>query len=92
MLTCAHLADFTGAFNFARRLKILVDLTLYEYICKFCTSEPDRFIRDPIQQMPGLNTWFYFRIVPFLGANREYASVLRSDGTTCVSGVSARSS
>jgi hypothetical protein len=30
--------------------------TPYEYICKIWTSEPDRFILDPIHQMPGLNT------------------------------------
>ena len=28
----------------------------YENICKIWTSEPDRFILDPIHQMPGLNT------------------------------------
>ena len=28
----------------------------YEYICKIWTSEPDRFILNPIHQMPGLNT------------------------------------
>jgi hypothetical protein len=42
--------------NFARRLKTLNGLTPYEYICKIWTSEPDRFILDPIHQMPGLNT------------------------------------
>ncbi|MGR3403848.1 MAG: IS481 family transposase, partial [Paracoccus sp. (in: a-proteobacteria)] len=31
-------------------------LTPYEYICKIRTSEPDRFILNPIHQMPGLNT------------------------------------
>src|SRR6056297_3663890 len=31
-------------------------LTPYEYICKIWTSEPDRFILNPIHQMPGLNT------------------------------------
>ena len=51
-----HLADFLSAYNFARRLKTLSGLTPYEYICKICTSEPDRFILDPIHQMPGLNT------------------------------------
>jgi transposase InsO family protein len=63
-----HLADFIAAYNFARRLKMLVDhcsrtngaqwstLTPYEYICKIWTSEPDRFILNPIHQMPGLNT------------------------------------
>lgn len=51
-----HLADFMAAYNFARRLKTLGGLTPYEYICKIWTSEPDRFILEPIHQMPGLNS------------------------------------
>ena len=51
-----HLDDFIDAYNYARRLKMLSGLTPYEYICKIWTSEPDRFIVDPIHQMPGLNT------------------------------------
>ncbi|PTR13838.1 integrase-like protein [Cereibacter azotoformans] len=51
-----HLADFLAAYNFARRLKTLGGLTPYEYICKIRTSDPDRFILDPIHQMPGLNS------------------------------------
>ena len=51
-----HLADFLDAYNYARRLKTLSGLTPYEYICKIWTSEPDRFILNPIHQMPGLNT------------------------------------
>ena len=51
-----HLADFLAAYNFARRLKTLSGLTPYEYICKIWTSEPERFILNPIHQMPGLNT------------------------------------
>lgn len=51
-----HLTDFMAAYNFARRLKTLNGLTPYEYICKIWTSEPDRFILNPIHQMPGLNT------------------------------------
>ena len=51
-----HLADFLDAYNYARRLKTLNGLTPYEYICKIWTSEPDRFIVDPIHQMPGLNS------------------------------------
>ena len=47
---------FMAAYNFARRLKTLNGLTPYEYICKIWTSEPDRFILNPIHQMPGLNT------------------------------------
>jgi len=52
----AHVADFLAAYNFARRLKTLNGLTPYEYICKIWTSEPARFILDPIHQMPGLNS------------------------------------
>ena len=51
-----HLSDFLTAYNFARRLKTLGGLTPHEYICKIWTSEPDRFIINPIHQMPGLNT------------------------------------
>ena len=51
-----HLVDFMAAYNFARRLKTLSGLSPYEYICKVWTSEPDRFIVNPIHQMPGLNT------------------------------------
>jgi transposase InsO family protein len=50
-----HLRDFIDAYNFGRRLKTLKGLTPYEFICKRWTSEPDRFIIDPIHQMPGLN-------------------------------------
>lgn len=52
----SHLADFLDAYNYARRLKTLNGLTPYEYICKIWTSEPDRFIVNPVHQMPGLNT------------------------------------
>ncbi len=51
-----HLADFMAAYTFARRLKTLGGLAPYEYICKVCTSEPDRFVLGPIHQMPGLNS------------------------------------
>jgi len=51
-----HLADFMAAYNFARRLKTLGGLTPCEYIARIWTSEPDRFIVDPIHQMTGLNT------------------------------------
>lgn len=51
-----HLADFLDAYNYARRLKTLSGLTPYEYICKIWTSEPERFILNPIHQMPGLNS------------------------------------
>ena len=50
-----HLEDFVSAYNFARRLKTLKGLTPYEFICKIWTSQPKRFILNPLQQMPGLN-------------------------------------
>jgi len=50
-----HLADFINAYNYGRRLKTLKGLTPYEYICKVWTSQKERFILDPLQQMPGLN-------------------------------------
>ena len=51
-----HLDDFVSAYNFGRRLKTLKGLTPYEFICKTWTSHPQRFILNPLQQMPGLNT------------------------------------
>lgn len=45
-----------AAYNFARRLWTFGGLTPYEYICKVWTSEPERFILDPIQKLPGLIT------------------------------------
>jgi transposase-like protein len=51
-----HLENFVAAYNFGRRLKTLKGLTPYEFICKQWTIEPERFIINPIHQMPGLNT------------------------------------
>jgi transposase InsO family protein len=51
-----HLNDFVDAYNFGRRLKTLKGLTPYEFICKAWTAQPERFILNPLQQMPGLNT------------------------------------
>ena len=51
-----HLSDFVAAYNFAKRLKTLSGLTAYEFICKCWQKTPDRFILDPIHQMPGLYT------------------------------------
>ena len=49
-----HLDNFISACNFGRRLKTLKGLTPYEFICKCWTSEPERFILNPLHQMPGL--------------------------------------
>lgn len=51
----AHLTNFVSAYNFARRLKTLKGLTPYEPICKAWTKQPERFMLNPIHQMPGLN-------------------------------------
>ena len=51
----SHLADFLDAYNFARRLKTSSGITPYEYICKICTSDPERSSLNPIQQRPELN-------------------------------------
>ena len=51
-----QLSIHLAAYSFARRLKTLSGFTPYEYICKIWTSETDRFIVNPIHQMPGLNT------------------------------------
>ena len=51
-----HLGDVLAACNFALRLKTLNRLTPCEDIRKIWTSEPDRFILNPIHHMPVLNT------------------------------------
>ena len=51
-----HLDDFVSAYNFGRRLKTLKGLTPYEFICMAWQTQPERFILNPLQQMPGLNT------------------------------------
>lgn len=51
-----HLDDFVTAYNFGKRLKRLRGLTPYEFICKAWADEPNRFILNPLHQMPGLNT------------------------------------
>lgn len=52
----SHLETFISAYNFARRLKTLKGLTPYEYICKICTKEPEKFKLNPTHQKMGLNT------------------------------------
>ena len=50
-----HLNLFIDAYNHARRLKTLKGLTPTQFIWKEWTIEPERFILNPIHQMPGLN-------------------------------------
>src|SRR5882672_5267098 len=47
-----HIQTFLDAYNFARRLKTLLGLTPYEYVCKTWSKEPERFALDPTHQMP----------------------------------------
>ena len=51
-----HLNDFVAAYNFGHRLKTLKGLTPYEFICKCWTNQPDKFILNPLQKMPRLNS------------------------------------
>ena len=53
----AHPAEFINAYNYARRPKTLKGLTPYEYICKCWTSQPEQFKLNPLQKMPGINSW-----------------------------------
>jgi transposase InsO family protein len=51
-----HLKTFLDAYNFARRLKTLKGLTVFEFISSKWTSEPDRFKLHPDHLIPGPNT------------------------------------
>ena len=51
-----HLADFIAAYNYARRLKTLRDLTPYEFICRTWAEQPQLFTLNPHHQSPGPNT------------------------------------
>ena len=52
----AHLKTFLDAYNFAKRLKTLRGLTVFEFIVEKWASEPQRFIRHPNHLTSGLNT------------------------------------
>ena len=51
----AHLKTFLDAYNFAKCLKTLRGLTVFEFIAEKWTSEPQRFIRNPDHLIPGPN-------------------------------------
>ena len=48
--------SLSRAASVACRLKTLGGLTPYEYIREIWTSEPDRFILNPIRRAPGPST------------------------------------
>lgn len=52
----AHLTDFIGAYNYARRLKTLRGLTPFEFVTKCWTEEPERFMINPAHHTTGPNT------------------------------------
>jgi hypothetical protein len=45
------------AYNFAKRLKTLRDLTPYEHICKVWTTQPNQFRLNPLHHTVGLNSY-----------------------------------
>ena len=51
-----HLQTFVKAYNFAKRLKTLKGLTVFEYISKCWTEQPERFRLNPAHHFAGLNT------------------------------------
>lgn len=51
-----HLKTFLDAYNFAKRLKTLKGLTVFEFISSKWTSEPERFRLQPDHLIPGPNT------------------------------------
>ena len=50
---CQHLVIFLHAYNFAKRLKTLKGLTVFEFINEKWTSEPERFRLHPNNLIPG---------------------------------------
>jgi hypothetical protein len=51
-----HFAEFMATHSFSLRLRTLSGLIPHDPIAKLGLPEPDRFIVDPIHQMPGLNS------------------------------------
>ena len=51
----AHLQTFLDAYNFAKRLKQLKGMTVFEFISQQWTKEPDRFRLPPSHLTAGLN-------------------------------------
>lgn len=52
-----HLDTFVNAYNFAKRLKTLKGLTVFEYVNKCWTEDPKLFNVDPCHHFPGLYTY-----------------------------------
>jgi hypothetical protein len=51
-----HLAAFLNACNFAKGLKTLAGLTLFQHICSYFQKEPHRFETNPHRHSLGLNS------------------------------------
>ena len=54
-LLCDPLVDFVASYSFGSSLKTYKGLTPYDFICKCWTSQPERFLLDPLYQIPELN-------------------------------------
>jgi transposase InsO family protein len=48
-----HLRTFLDAYNFAKRLKTLKGLTVFEFITQMWTTEPQKFRMKPDHLIPG---------------------------------------
>jgi uncharacterized membrane protein len=55
-INCAVISEIFLMPTNTRSLNTLSGLVLYANICNIWTSEPERFIRNPIQQIMGLNS------------------------------------
>ena len=53
----SHLADFIGAYNYARGLKTLRGLTPFEFVTKCWTEKPQCFRINPAHHTTEPNTW-----------------------------------
>ena len=51
-----HLQTFLAAYNFAKRLKTLKELTPFEFICQTWQSQPDRFTSESFHLNLGIYT------------------------------------
>lgn len=51
-----YFAEFMATHSFSLRLRTLSGLIPHDPIAKLGHPEPDRFIVDPIHQVPGLNS------------------------------------
>ena len=66
----SYLTAFVDAYNFARRLKTLKNLTPFEFITQRWTDQKDRFRHNPTHHFPGLNIQSRLRPIKFARSRR----------------------